>query len=162
MVTNFYENKSDIRKILFLAFLMLFIVLLISCSHSQNLRKNLHSETKVRDNYRKDRREVTSSLKYIGFASYYADEFHGRQTANGETFDMNAMTAAHKTLPFGTICRVTNLENGKSVLVRINDRGPFVKERIIDLSKGAAGKIGAINSGVIKVKIEVISIPKSN
>lgn len=89
-------------------------------------------------------------------ASYYADKFHGRMTANGEIFDMNAYTAAHKTLPFNTVLRVTNLANGKSVTVRVNDRGPFVKGREIDLSRAAAEKIGMINSGVAEVSIEII------
>lgn len=89
-------------------------------------------------------------------ASYYADKFHGRKTSNGEVFNMWAMTAAHKTLPFNTVLRVTNLSNGKSVVVRINDRGPFVKGREIDLSKGAAAKIGMIKSGTAKVSLTII------
>lgn len=93
---------------------------------------------------------------YYGEASYYADKFHGRQTANGEIFDNGKMTAAHKTLPFGTKVRVTNVSNGKSVEVRINDRGPFVKGRIIDLSRAAAEELGMIHSGVAKVEVEII------
>jgi rare lipoprotein A len=93
-----------------------------------------------------------------GVASYYADEFHGRQTANGETFDMHAMTAAHCTLPFNTRVRVTNLDNGRSVVVRINDRGPFVKNRIIDLSYGAARAVGMIGSGTARVRLEVLEL----
>ncbi len=90
-----------------------------------------------------------------GKASYYADRFHGRLTANGERFNMHEMTAAHKSLPFGSMVRVTNLANGKKVVVRINDRGPYIKGRIIDLSKGAAKEIGLIKKGVSKVKLEV-------
>jgi len=89
-----------------------------------------------------------------GKASYYADYFHGRLTANGERFDMNDLTAAHKSLPFGSMVRVTNLANGKAVIVRINDRGPFVKGRIIDLSLEAAKEIGLLNKGVTKVRLE--------
>ncbi|WP_109695953.1 septal ring lytic transglycosylase RlpA family protein [Chitinophaga deserti] len=89
-----------------------------------------------------------------GKASFYADKFQGRKTANGETFRQGKMTAAHKTLPFGTKVKVTNLDNGKTVKVRINDRGPFVAGRIIDLSKKAAKKIGMVNSGVANVKIK--------
>ncbi len=92
----------------------------------------------------------------IGLASYYGEEWHGGPTASGEKFDMNALTAAHKTLPFGTKVKVTNIENGKSVQVRVNDRGPFVEGRIIDLSYAAAKKIGMIKTGVVKVKVEVI------
>lgn len=93
-----------------------------------------------------------------GIASYYGKEFHGRKTANGETFDMNAMTAAHRTYPFGTMVRVTNLANDKSVTVRINDRGPFVKGRIIDLSYGAAKEIDLLSVG--QVKLEVLKYPQ--
>lgn len=94
-----------------------------------------------------------------GTASYYGREFHGRKTASGEIFDMNAMTAAHRTLPFGTIVRVTNLRNGKSAKVRINDRGPFVSGRDIDLSYAAAKAIDLISSGSMKVKIEILHLP---
>ena len=90
-------------------------------------------------------------------ASYYAEKYHGRKTANGETFNMYAMTCAHKTLPFGTVLRVTNLSNNKAVDVRVNDRGPFVKGREIDLSKGAAQKIGMIKTGTANVRIEIVS-----
>ena len=88
-----------------------------------------------------------------GKASYYADKFDCRKTANGEIFDQSKITAAHKTLPFGTSVTVKNLSNGKTVKVRINDRGPFVAGRIIDLSKKAAKKIDLINAGVANVEI---------
>lgn len=93
----------------------------------------------------------------VGKASYYAHKFHGRKTANGETFNMYAMTAAHRTLPFGTVVRVTNRANGRQVLVRINDRGPFIDGRIIDLSLGAAQRLDMIEAGVVPVKIEVLT-----
>ena len=96
-----------------------------------------------------------------GKASFYADQFHGRKTANGETFNMDKLTAAHPSLPFGTWVRVTNLRNGKDVIVRINDRGPFVKGRIIDLSIGAAKEIGLIKSGTTQVKLEALSSGQS-
>jgi rare lipoprotein A len=89
-------------------------------------------------------------------ASYYADRYHGRATASGETFDVNKLTAAHRTLAFGTRVRVTNLDNGKSVVVRINDRGPFVSGRVIDLSPAAARRIEMTRSGVVPVKLEVL------
>ena len=89
-----------------------------------------------------------------GLASWYGGEFHGRQTANGEIFDTNLLTAAHRTLPFGTMALVTNLDSGKSVTVRINDRGPFVAGRSIDVSKAAAEELGLISSGVARVRIE--------
>ena len=89
-----------------------------------------------------------------GIASYYADFYEGRTTANGEKFRQNKITAAHKTLPFGTIVKVTNLANNKTVVVRINDRGPYVKGRIIDLTKAAAKEIDMIGAGISKVKIK--------
>jgi rare lipoprotein A len=95
-------------------------------------------------------------LTLEGVASYYADEFHGKLTSNGETFDMDGITAAHRTFPFGTKVRVTNLENSKSVVVRVNDRGPFKEGRIIDLSRGAAREIDLIRSGTASVKLEVL------
>jgi rare lipoprotein A len=92
-----------------------------------------------------------------GKASFYSYQFHGHKTANGETFNMDKLTAAHPSLPFGTRVRVTNLRNGKDVIVRINDRGPFVKGRIIDLSTSAAKEIGILKTGVGRVKLEALS-----
>ena len=88
-----------------------------------------------------------------GTASWYGPGFHGKTTANGEKYDMNGLTAAHRTLAFGTKVKVINLDNGKSVTVRINDRGPYAKGRIIDLSKGAAKKVDMIEAGTAKVKL---------
>jgi rare lipoprotein A len=91
----------------------------------------------------------------IGFASYYATSFQGRKTANGEIFNNNKLTAAHLTLPFGTLVKVTNIKTGKWVIVRINDRGPYNRKRIIDLSYRAAKHLGMINGkGIVKVKVE--------
>jgi rare lipoprotein A len=95
-------------------------------------------------------------LTLEGVASYYADDYHGKQTSNGEIFDMNELTAAHRTLPFGTKARITNLENKKSVIVRINDRGPFIEGRMIDLSLAAAKELGLIRMGTTRVKLEVL------
>jgi rare lipoprotein A len=89
-------------------------------------------------------------------ASYYGDDFHGRKTASGEVFDQWKLTCAHRDLPFGTRLKVTNLQNKKSVLVRVNDRGPWVSGRLIDLSYAAAKKIDMIQRGVVKVKIVVV------
>ncbi|MBN1781033.1 septal ring lytic transglycosylase RlpA family protein [bacterium] len=100
--------------------------------------------------------EARSKRTFYGKASYYGKQFHGRKTANGETFDMYALTAAHKSFPFGTVCRVTNRSNSKSVTVRINDRGPFVKGRILDLSYKAADMIGGVQEGVMQVRIDVM------
>lgn len=91
-----------------------------------------------------------------GPASWYGGKFHGRTTANGERFDMNELTAAHRSLPFGTRVRVTNERNGRSVVVRINDRGPFIGNRIIDLSRGAAAAVGMVSTGVAPVRVDVL------
>ncbi len=88
-----------------------------------------------------------------GLASWYGERFHGKRTASGEPFDMRALTAAHKTLPFGTQVRVRNLDNGREVVVRINDRGPFSAKRVIDLSHAAATALGMVRSGVVKVQV---------
>lgn len=94
-----------------------------------------------------------------GVASWYGVPFHGRRTSNGETYDMHEMTAAHRTLPFGAIVRVTNLRNGKQTEVRINDRGPFVANRVIDLSEAAAQAIEMVGPGTAPVRLEIISGP---
>lgn len=99
---------------------------------------------------------ATNGATIEGKASYYAEQFHGRNTSNGEVYDMYKMTAAHKTLPFNTLVKVTNLNNQRSVVVRINDRGPFKPGRILDLSKSAAQKLDMISDGVIPVKLEVL------
>ncbi|TMM50190.1 septal ring lytic transglycosylase RlpA family protein [Qipengyuania marisflavi] len=91
-----------------------------------------------------------------GVASYYGRRFHGRRTANGERFDMNAMTAAHRTLPFGTMVRVTNPRNGKSVVVRINDRGPFHGNLVLDVSRAAATQLGMIARGHGTVELALL------
>jgi len=93
---------------------------------------------------------------YDGSASWYGPGFHGNRSASGEVFNQNALTAAHRSLPFGTQVRVTNLNNGRSVIVRINDRGPFSGGRIIDLSRAAASAIDMVNAGVARVRVEVL------
>ena len=91
-----------------------------------------------------------------GVASWYGKSFHGKQTANGELFDMEALTAAHRTLPLGTVVRVVNLANGKHLHVRITDRGPYVNSRILDLSRGAASRLGMMEDGLSVVRIQVV------
>ena len=100
------------------------------------------------------------SQVYHGKASYYGGKLHGRKTASGEVFNQYAMTCAHKTLPFGTILKVTNKSNGKTVTVRVTDRGPYCGGRIIDLSYGAAKEIGMLSSGVANVSAEIIKPKK--
>lgn len=100
-------------------------------------------------------KEVTK-YKKVGVASWYGNDFHNKKTANGETYNMNDFTAAHKTLPLPSVVKITNLENGKSVIVRVNDRGPFAKDREIDVSKKVAQKLDFQNKGTTMVKVEYL------
>ena len=116
--------------------------------------------------YRVNGRKYHVNNNPVGFtqkgqASWYGKKFHGRKTSNQEIFDMYKLTAAHKTLPLPSYVEVTNLDNGKQVVVRVNDRGPFVGDRIIDLSYGAAKALDFVNHGIANVKIEVIKAPKN-
>ena len=117
------------------------------------------AQTVVENRMTEDAREAARSVRRLGTgeASYYGPGFAGRPTANGERFKPSEMTAAHRTLPFGTKLRVTNTGNGKSVVVRVNDRGPYAHNRVIDLSQGAAQRIGMLHSGTAQVRLEVIS-----
>ena len=98
----------------------------------------------------------------VGMASWYGKRFHGRKTASGKNFNMYNHTAAHRSLPLGTKVRVVNLKNGKEIIVDINDRGPYIKGRIIDLSYAAAEFIGITKVGIAKVKVEVVSLPSGS
>lgn len=98
-------------------------------------------------------------FRQTGIASWYGKDFHGKNTSNGEIYNMHAMTAAHKTLPLGTFVRVKNLTNGKSIDVRINDRGPFVRDRIIDLSFAGASRLDIVGPGTAPVEIEALGTP---
>lgn len=100
-----------------------------------------------------------SAWTETGVASWYGEPFHGRTTASGEVYDMNRLTCAHRTLPFGTRLHVRNLENGRTVVVRVNDRGPFVNDRIVDLSRRAAQELELIGPGTARVRITVVGAP---
>tara|TARA_R110002126_G_scaffold97190_15_gene226774 strand:- start:2370 stop:3188 length:819 start_codon:yes stop_codon:yes gene_type:complete len=100
-----------------------------------------------------------TTFRQSGIASWYGNKFHGHLTSNGETYNMFAMTAAHKTLPLPSYVKVTNLDNGKSAIVRVNDRGPFHRDRVIDLSYSAASKIGMLQQGTARVQLELIKSP---
>jgi rare lipoprotein A len=117
---------------------------------SLGLSACVHETTDAQDDV-----ETTGSV-ISGTASWYGPRFHGRRTANGERYDMHQLTAAHKTLPFNTRVQVTNVRTGKTVVVRINDRGPYAGRRIIDLSRGAAERVGMIASGTAPVKVEIL------
>ena len=105
-----------------------------------------------------ERPAKASSYSAVGWASWYGREFHGRRTADGETFDMGGLTAAHKTMPLPCYARVTNLRNGRSMVVRINDRGPFVGERLIDVSARVANLLDFQRSGLTKVKVDYVGM----
>lgn len=126
------------------------VLLLFGCSSSP--RYGSHPSTGRKGTDAKLPRTQT------GIASFYAEDFHGKLTATGETYDMYGLTAAHKTLPLNTIIRVTNLDNKKSMILRINDRGPYAKGRILDCSYGAAVKLGFVGKGTARVRIEVIEL----
>lgn len=128
---------------------------LTGCTEKEADGSASKAEKKSQDAARKPYKEV-------GEASWYGPGFHGRETASGETFDQRKMTAAHPTLPLGTEAEVTNLENKKKVEVEITDRGPYVNDRVIDLSKAAAKKLDMKEEGVSKVKIEAAPVKKKN
>jgi len=144
------------------AFVILLLLLLSSCMRAeQYMPSEVPPHYKTGSKYTEKGITSTplkSSQGYSakGIASWYGKKFHGRKTANGERYDMYAMSAAHRTLPLPTMVRVTNRENGRQIVVRVNDRGPFIEGRLIDLSYAAARELGFIHQGTAKVKIEVI------
>ncbi len=128
-----------------------------SCSSSPRFTRERYAEPRVSVNNPSVQKPPPGKAAVTeGIASYYAGDFHGKKTANGEEYDMHKMTAAHRSFPFGTKVRVTNLENNKSVIVRVNDRGPFKLERIMDLSLGAAEALDMMKNGTAKVRLEVV------
>lgn len=143
--------------------LVAIVVWLDGCASSQRFGRSTDTEGKsppARVSKGEEHNDTPPSGRVLltleGVASYYAEEFHGKQTSNGETFDMHSLTAAHRTFPFDTMVRVTNLLNGKTVVVRINDRGPFVDGRMIDVSLAAAKELGLIATGTARVRLEVL------
>tara|TARA_B100000886_G_scaffold238213_1_gene166928 strand:- start:1141 stop:1581 length:441 start_codon:yes stop_codon:yes gene_type:complete len=136
-------------------FILIFAMFIVSCGSSIAYGDYV-------DTTGWSRKQIESIKKHpqtqIGIASYYGKKFHKKRTANGEIFNMYKVSAAHKSYPLGTKVRVTNLENGKSIKLVINDRGPFVKGRIIDLSYRAARKLDFVNQGTTKVRINVIRL----
>jgi rare lipoprotein A len=117
--------------------------------------QNIKPVASVTEDKELDEEDFTGEIM-TGTASYYADKFHGKKTASGEIYDQDDFTAAHRTLPFGTKVLVTNLENNKSVIVRINDRGPYKKSRLIDVSRAAAEELDMIQSGIVEVEVKVL------
>lgn len=160
---------------IFIIFFTLVLLFISGCStrgkntykHYESIKESSHSTNKGTYSHPTMRPYTVRGIKYYptvvsvgdefrGNASWYGPDFHGKLTSNGETYNMYAMTAAHKTLPMNTIVKVTNLRNSKSTVVRINDRGPFVSTRIIDLSNSAAKKINMIGTGTAPVKLEIL------
>ncbi len=149
--------KATMFKAIFTFFFICLLIVAVSCTGGRSVARESYDTT---TGYKHDPKSV-DGYSQIGIASWYGDKEHGNKTATGEKFNRYAYTAAHKTLPFGTVVRVTNLDNGRDVIVVINDRGPFIKGRIIDLSYSSARSVGLVKTGIAKVKVEVISSPSS-
>ena len=147
--------KTKISKI-YIALFLLFLYIVLSCAPHPRYTSVREPENAQRP-YNEAEFENLSILKTeYGIASYYGEKYHGRTTASGEVFDMNKVSAAHREHPFGTIARITNLKNNRKIVLRINDRGPFIEGRIIDLSYAAAKELDFIKEGIIEVKIEIL------
>ena len=140
---------------MYVVFLLIFQY---SCSSAPRYGNQTYpgQKTKTRQVPVEKNPQLSYKRTWVGTSSWYGEDFHGKKTANGEIFNMYELTAAHKTLPLGTTVRVTNLSNNRSVVVRINDRGPYVEGRILDLSYGAAEKLDFHTKGTAKVHIQVI------
>ena len=135
------------------------LIFCLECTSSPRYRNGSKPVTTTTKKQKKKNKKSSfnkSKKVYKGISSYYGPKFHGKLTANGEIFDMYGVTAAHKTMPLNTVARVTNLANNKSLILRINDRGPYVAGRILDCSYGAAKKLDFLGTGTTEVKIQVI------
>ena len=137
-------------------FLLVMCIIFTDCTNSP--RYGNSSGTGKKSNTRNPKTAKHIPKVITGVSSYYGTDFHGKLTANGEVYDMYGLTAAHKTLPLNTTVRVTNLANNKSLILRINDRGPYIKGRILDCSYGAAKKLDFLLQGTTKVRIEIIEV----
>ena len=131
-------------------------ILFADCTNSPRYGKSVGTKKKSNPRSLKTSKRIPKVI--TGVSSFYGTDFHGKLTANGEVYDMYGLTAAHKTLPLNTIVRVTNLANNKSLILRINDRGPYIKGRILDCSYGAAKKLDFLLQGTTKVRIEIIEV----
>jgi rare lipoprotein A len=147
-----FSKKIHVRSIITSLLCCCAVILLVGCTASPRF---VSGRDRGRRTVNGEKAPLGQAIEE-GVASYYADKYNGRQTSNGEVYDMYALTAAHPTHPFNTTVKVTNLDNGRSVLLRINDRGPFVKDRIIDVSYTAAKQLQMIGTGTAQVRVEVI------
>jgi len=161
-------HRISVNRKLNFRYLFIFVLLCLFCSlansgHTAKTKRIPGTQRPYTINNR-NYSPLPSSIGYeeFGIASWYGKDFHGNLTSNGESYNMHAITAAHKLLPMHTMLLVTNLDNGKEVVVRVNDRGPFVQGRIIDLSYGAAQKIALVHSGTARVKVTALGEVKKN
>lgn len=150
-------------------FIVLALISVVGFTINSNESKNLESSAINEELALVSNSEFNSQIELLEYvdrgkivASWYGPRFHGRKTANGETFDQQAFTAAHKKFRFGTLLRLTNPNNERSIIVRINDRGPYIRGRELDLSKAAANELGIIERGVAKLNIEQITLKGTN
>ena len=144
--------------------LFILSILFFSCSASPRFNSSSNSNINKSNIFLISSKKINKKTSYkkelSGYSSWYGPNFHGNLTANGEIFDQYAISAAHRTLPLNSVVSVTNLENGRKITLRINDRGPFIDEhkRILDCSYGAAKKLGFLEKGTTKIKIDVVEI----
>lgn len=150
-------------------FIVLALISVVGFTIESNESKSTVNKSSNEENLLLDNSEVNSTIELLEYvdrgmmvASWYGPRFHGRKTANGEIFDQLAFTAAHKKFRFGTLLRLTNPNNEKAIIVRINDRGPFIRGRELDLSKAAATELGILERGVAKLNIEQVTLKGSN
>ncbi|MDR1045678.1 MAG: septal ring lytic transglycosylase RlpA family protein [Candidatus Adiutrix sp.] len=153
--------KIDLSESIFYAKILLILGLVLLTGGCGFFGTNRSGKSYVINGQRYHILASAEGFREKGLASWYGEPFHGRQTASGEIYDMNRVTAAHKTLPLHTWVEVRNLETNKVLALRINDRGPFVKGRIIDLSRAAAAEMGLLKSGVAKVTVRAITGPRA-
>ena len=167
------QTKLNYREVLLKSLLIVFFILVVGVLVGftvLNSAKNEVNERILIEEFVpvtvKENTVNVSSIELINRgtmkASWYGPKFHGKLTANGEIYDQMALTAAHKNLSFGTLLKITNPKNGRSVIVRINDRGPYIQGRDLDLSKGAAIELGILKKGVAKLKIEEVALGKTS
>lgn len=149
-LTEILSMKYCFLLILFLSS----VSFLAACSSSSRFSSEKPQKPSLKYSISNKKPAENAPISLQGMASYYGPKYHGRKTSSGEVFDMYQLTAAHRAFAFGTKLRVTNLVNGKTVIVRVNDRGPFVGDRIIDLSYAAAKQIEMLSTGVVEVKLE--------
>jgi len=150
------KTTTSVIHLTRIVFIILILFTIIACSSTVRYASN--PQKKSNDTSQPSNFHTGQII--TGSASYYGPKFHGRKTANGETFDMYKLSAAHKELPFETLIKVTNMKNGKSVTLKVNDRGPFVGDRILDLSYAAAVEIEMVEQGVADVTIKILRLGK--